>query len=356
LVERHSYVLKQAMDRYDRWYGPYPYKTLTVIDPERHSPAFGMEYPTFFTAGSSWPDAAGNHNEPEFTVEHEWGHQYWYGMVATNEFEDAWMDEGINSYNDVKVMDSIYGQNTSLANEWGVTASLRELMWVYYASIPDLDPMARNGWQYMGNDSYGGITYGKTACVLLTLEGVIGEDTLRQAIRTYFLRYRFTHPTKEDFLKTIEEVSGKDLRWYFDQAVYGTPVFDYTVLKTMSVPVEWYKKDLKPKQGETEYISNVWIQRKDDFVFPVETEIKFDNGETVREHWDGRDRWVRYTYQKKAQIESVEIDPDEKVSLDRNHFNNSYREDANTAPARKVVNYWTFVSQFFGQFLAWWMV
>lgn len=356
LLERHRYVLEQAMDRDDRWYGPYPYKTLTVIDPERDSPAFGMEYPTFFTAGSTWSDAKGLLFEPEETVEHEYGHQYWYGMVATNEFEDAWMDEGINSYNDIKVMNSIYGSKTSIINMWGMTGGLGEYMRSFYIPLADLDPMARNGWQYASSDSYAAISYGKTASVLLTLESVIGEDTMRQAMHTYFLRYRFTHPTKEDFLKTIEEVSGKNLRWYFDQAVYGTQTFDYGVLKATSVPVDWYKKDLKGKRGETEYVSNVWIQRKGDFIFPVETEIKFDNGETVREHWDGRDRWVRYNYQKKAKIESVEIDPDHKIYLDRNNFNNSYLEEPDTAPARKIVNYWTFLSQFFAQFLAWWLV
>lgn len=356
LLERHRYVLEQAMKRDDQWYGPYPYKTLTVIDPERDSPAFGMEYPTLFTAGSDWSDPAWQHEEPEDTVEHEYGHQYWYGMVATNEFEDAWMDEGINSYNDVTVLNSIYGRKTSVMDLWGATAGMSEMMRLFYLSVADLDPMARKGWEFANSDSYGAVSYGKTASVLLTLEGVIGEDTMRQAMRTYFQRYRFTHPTKEDFLKTIEEVSGKDLRWYFDQAVYGSQIFDYDVLKATSVPVDWYKKDLKEKKGETEYVSNVWIQRKADFIFPVETEVKFDNGDSVREHWDGRDRWVRYQYQKRAKIESVEIDPDHKIYLDRNNFNNSYREEANTAPARKIANYWTFVSQFFAQFLAWWMV
>jgi len=70
-------------------------------------------------------------------------------------------------------------------------------------------PIARNGWEYANYSSYGGITYGKTASVLLTLEGIIGEDTMRKAMHTYFMRYRFTHPTKEDFLRTIEEVSAK---------------------------------------------------------------------------------------------------------------------------------------------------
>src|SRR5436853_7745417 len=124
--------------------------------------------------------------------------------------------------------------------------------------------------QYATYGSYGRITYGKTAVVLITLENIIGEDTMRRAMHTYFIRYRFTHPTKEDFLKTMEEVSGKDLRWYFNQAVYGTPVLDYEVLKINSTPIDWYKENLKEKKGETEYVSNVWIHRKEDFVIPVD--------------------------------------------------------------------------------------
>jgi hypothetical protein len=185
---------------------------------------------------------------------------------------------------------------------------------------------------------------------------MIGEDTMRQAMRVYFTRYRFTHPTKEDFLKTIEEVSGKNLRWYFDQAVYGTQVLDYEVLKIDSTPVDWYKENLKEKKGETEYIDNVWIRRKGEFVIPIDVEIRFDNGSKVRELWDGRDRWVRYTYQKKAKIESVEVDPDHKIQFDRNNFNNSRTAEANGAPARKLTNYWTCLWQFCAQFLTWWLV
>src|SRR6202021_2916127 len=220
--------------------------------------------------------------------------------------EDAWMDEGINEYTQVKVMDSIFGPTTSVLNLWGATAGEREETRLFYATMADLDPIAKNGWQYADSNSYGAITYGKTAVVLLTLESVIGEDTMRRAMHTYFLRYRFTHPTKEDFLKTLEEVSGQDLRWYFNQAVYGTQVLDYEVLKISSVPVDWYKENLKEKKGETEYVSNVWIHRKGEFVMPVEVEVKFDNGDRVREHWDGQARWTKYAYDKQAKRESVE--------------------------------------------------
>jgi hypothetical protein len=355
-LEREVRVLKASMDHYDRWYGPYPYKTLTLVDPDPGSQAFGMEYPTFITGGTTWWEPEGMHVGSAEAIEHEFGHQYWYGMVATNEFEDAWMDEGINQYTQIKVMDSIFGASTSVLNLWGIAAGERDLARLMYASVADLDPMAKNGWQYADSNSYGGVTYGKTAATLLTLESVIGEDTMRRAMHTYFLRYRFTHPTKEDFLKTIEEVSGRDLRWYFSQAVYGTQVLDYEVLKISSVPVDWYKENLKEKKGETEYVCNVWVHRKGEFVMPVDIEIRFDNGDKAREHWDGQERWVRYAYQKRAKIESVEVDPDRKLQFDRNNFNNSRTAEANGAPARKLANYWTCISQFVAQFLAWWLV
>ncbi len=78
-----------------------------------------MEYPTFITGDTSWYAPKGDLSEPELVTEHEFGHQYWYGMVATNEFENAWLDEGINSYTEVKVMDSLFGRNTSVVKPAG---------------------------------------------------------------------------------------------------------------------------------------------------------------------------------------------------------------------------------------------
>ena len=291
---------------------------------------------------------------PELVTEHEFGHQYWYGMVATNEFEDAWLDEGINSYTEVKIMDSLYGERTSVLDMYGATAGEHDYQRLEYSRVADRDPMARFAYQYMNSQSYGGITYGKTATVLATLERVVGEDTLRQALRTYFLRYRFTHPTKEDFLKTVEEISGQNLRWYFDQAVYGTQVFDYEILSARSDRTDQYEKHPpKAKRGQTTYRTMVLVHRKGDFVFPVAVLIKFDNGESVRERWDGRDRWVRFSYDKKARILSAEVDPDHRVWLDKDRFNNSQTAEPNRVATRKLATYWLFASQMLAQLLAW---
>jgi peptidase M1-like protein len=356
-VGRHEKILRESLEHFESWYGPYPYKTITLVDPAS-AEAGGMEYPTFITGDTSWFMPKGLYM-PEIVIEHEFGHQYWYGMVATNEFEDAWMDEGINSYTEVKVLDSILGKKTSGINMLGSTLSEREEQRLGYIDVADLDPIAQKAYDYYSFNSYGGITYGKTASVLLTLESIIGEDTMAKAMRTYFLKYRFTHPTKEDFLKTIEEVSGKDLKWYFAQAIYGSQVMDYKVLKVESFPVNWYEKKKTGSHKDdknTVYRSYVWLQRKGDFIMPVNVEIKFEGGEKIREHWDGVSRWTKFTYEKKAKLESAEIDPDHKIQIDRNDFDNSYTAKEHGKAARKLTNYWLVVTQWLGQALAWWAV
>src|SRR5664279_2604172 len=321
----YIYSAKESMKRFDEWYGPYPYAQLTVVDPPHGAgEAGGMEYPTFITGGTSWYVPKGDLHEPEGVTEHEFGHQYWYGMVATNEFENAWLDEGINSYTEVKVLDSLFGHNTSSLNLLGIQEGDGESLRSFYLGYSDLDPLARTSYTDMSMGSYGAVSYGKTATMLATLEAIAGEQALREALHVYFLRYRFTHPTQEDFMHTVNEVTGQDLNWYWDQAVYGTPVLDYEVQRADSNPVQWFDPKLEEKKGETEYETQVILHRKGDFIFPVNAVVKFDNGESTRERWDGKDRWVRYVYHKKAKLQSVEIDPGHGTLLDANYLNNSY--------------------------------
>jgi hypothetical protein len=351
--QRYLDITRNTMGRFDEWYGPYPYAQITVVDPPHGGfEAGGMEYPTFITGGTTWWVQKGI-LLPEIVTEHEFGHQYWYGMVATNEFENAWLDEGINSYTEVKVMDSLFGRNTSVIDFVGAQLGGREEQRLNYLGAPDRDPISRASYTDMSMDTYGDITYGKTATMLVTLEQAIGEDTLRKALHNYFVKYRFTHPAQEDFLRTVDETSGQDLSWYWNQAVYGTQVLDYEVLRADSNPVNWSDKNLEEKKGLTEYETQVLLHRKGDFTFPVVAEIKFDNGETAREHWDGRDRWVRYIYHKKAKVNSAQIDPDYHTTMDRDYLNNSKTTGAHNGATLKIATYWTFLTQFVAQMLGW---
>ena len=345
--------VKESMKRFDDWYGPYPYAQLTVVDPPHGGgEAGGMEYPTFITGDSGWFIPKGIHLI-DLVTEHEFGHQYWYGMVATNEFENGWLDEGINSYTEVKVLDNMYGENASSINLLGAQLGERELQRMEYVDVADTDPLSRPSYTDMSMDTYGGVTYGKTATMLISLEAILGEQTLRNALHTYFMRYRFTHPTQEDFMRTVDEVAGQDLKWYWDQAVYGTQVLDYEVERADSTPTNWYDQNATEKKGETTYETQVILHRKGEFIFPVEVEVKFDNGESIRERWDGKDRWVRYVYRKKAQVESVQIDPHYRVTLDRDYLNNSHVTKSQHGATAKIATYWMFLTQFLAQLLSW---
>jgi len=395
---RYLKIIRETMAQFDRRYGPYPYKIITVIDPEPGSEIGGMEYPTLFTGETSWYEPT---YLTEEAAEHEFGHQYWYGMVATNEFEDAWLDEGINSYTEVKVLSAILGRNTSLLKRSYANMGDYELQRLEYISEPDYDPVTRFAWKFRNEDSYGGVTYGKSATLLATLEGIIGTDTMDDAMRTYFLRYRFKHPATEDFLRTIEQVAiahGKafattpissssiansgvtgavaslpnpppfnangdadyataaatnsTLRPYINQAVYGTQILDYAVDSVSSDPVQWWLPAPKDKK-QIQYRSTVYLHRKGSFILPVTAEIVFSDGSRVREHWNGVDRWIKYTYIRNAKVVSAEIDPDHVVLLDKDLFNNSYSTRANNIPARKLTNLWLSVEQLAAQLAGW---
>ena len=101
--DRHFAATAAALRYYGEWYGPYPYGHITIVDPAYQSGAGGMEYPTLFTAGTRWL-APRQSNTPESVTVHEAGHQFWYGMVGNNEFEHAWLDEGLNTFSEERVL------------------------------------------------------------------------------------------------------------------------------------------------------------------------------------------------------------------------------------------------------------
>ncbi len=405
---RYRDILLASLQQFEQRYGPYPYKILTLIDPEPGSEIGGMEYPTLVTGDASLFDPT---NIQEETAEHEFGHQYWYGMVATNEFEDAWLDEGINCYTEAEVLAAILGPRTSLfSRPWG-NFSDRSNLRLEYLPVTTWDPVTRHAWQFHDSNSYAGITYGKSAALLETLESLIGRDTMAEVMRTYFQRYKFQHPATEDLLHTIEEVAiargratgnfiafppqvlpaisnrspeaaalrdsvyarlaqgprgayvNSSLQPFFEQAVYGTAILDYAVTSIDFAPVKWWLPDGDPAQTGA-LRSSVTVHRIGDFILPVEVEVRFSDGTRVLEHWipgasgagatSGENtRWHTFNYTGTAHPISAEIDPSHTMPLDVDQFNNSRTVAANRTPATKLGVLWMSMLQSAGQFASW---
>jgi aminopeptidase N len=220
---------------------------------------------------------------------------------------------------------------------------------MFYISHPDEDPIVRPGWKFAGSASYGSIVYGKTATALATLDAVLGEQTLRQALRVYFMRYRFQHPTGTDFLDTLQEVAGrKDLEPYLAQAFKGTEVLDFSVDSLTSDPAEWWKSG----DASGPYHTSVVVRNKGTFLYPVKLEVGFADGSTEQATWDGNDRWARFSWDKPSRAVYAQVDPDGNVPLDINSFNNSYSLQRDRTARLKLTNYWVFAQQLLGQWLS----
>ncbi len=391
---RYRDILLASLRQFEDRYGPYPYKILTLIDPEPGSNIGGMEYPTLITGDANLLDPT---LSLEVTAEHEFGHQYWYGMVATNEFEDAWLDEGINSYTEVAVTGAILGPRTSLFRRPWASFGDASAHFYEYLLAPNYDPVTRHAWLFHSESSYGGITYGKSSTLLATLEGIVGKDTMDQAMRTYFQRYKFQHPTTEDFLQTIEEVAiqrgrttglivpfppahlpastalaspdgslgspsisaaivNSGLRPFFNQAVYGTAILDYAVDSITYTPIQWWLPDSDPKQ-DPRLRNTVTIHRLGDFLLPADLELIWSDGTRTHEHWAPAEtentRWHTYTYLTTAHILSAELDPQHTILLDIDKFNNSRTLTPNPIPARKLSNLWLTTQQAASQLAGW---
>jgi hypothetical protein len=350
-ADRHFRALENGLKWFGLWYGAYPYDTITVVDPPYGAEgAGGMEYPTFITAGTSWWPGA-HTTTPEEVVIHEFGHQYWYGMVGTNEFEESWLDEGFNTYSTGRIVDLVYGPQDLPINVLGFpVAGLlgfprftdEALNRVLYLQFGKLDPVVRNGWQYYNTNSYGINSYMRPGTLLLTMEHYLGTPTMARVMRAWFQRYRFHHPSTRDFESLVNQVSGRDMTWFFDQFVYGSNWLNYKVASVSCAPVgvktgsyveNGKRKTVTEKDAERienqkgyrkQYRIVVRLARTGETVFPVEMKMTLQNRAVFNEHWDGRDRWIKYEYTKASPVKSVEIDPGRKVLLDGSLADNSY--------------------------------
>ena len=331
-AERHFAATRAALKSYGQWFGPYPYGHITIVDPAWQSGADGMEYPTLFTAGTHLFAPANWRDLEEVTV-HETGHQFWYGIVASNEFEHAWMDEGLNQFSTARAMEafkpdlyaeSFFGGLVLWTVNLPVTRENDRNGLPWFRQRMPVDAQSTPSFRYWSGSS-SALSYAKTALWLHTLERMIGWETLQPAMSTYFSRYAFKHPGPQDFFATVNQASGQDLTWFFQQVNGTANVFDYSIELLTSEPAA---KDM--------FHTTVVVRRLREGIFPVDVVVTFENGERQQWRWDGRESWKTYEADRPVRAVSAEVDPDRVLLLDTNVTNNSVTlQPQGEAAARK---------------------
>ncbi|NNE70853.1 MAG: M1 family metallopeptidase, partial [Rhodothermales bacterium] len=324
-VRRHMDSVIAALERFDAWVGEYPYTTLTIVDAP--GGARGMEYPTLITGltlymGPSWMRV------PEMVAIHEFGHQYFYGLLASNEFEEAWLDEGMNSYVESKVMDDTYGEGAMMEIP-GLPLSSRAMQRLSYVKQnPARGSLATWSWEYDFSADYGKNSYAKPATVMNTLEGYLGWETMKEFLRTYYREWRFRHPSTQDLQEVAERVADEDLDWFFDQYVYGTAVLDYRIEQVTAS-----RDSSIPDSLDARYINRVVVQRVYDGHMPTTVRMTFRDGTTHDIPWDGREAWKEFRVERDSPLAAATLDPEGVLWLDIDRLNNRRVVGAGDSPA-----------------------
>ena len=185
---------KRAIQHYSALVGEYPYNVAQVVQGPQ-SFGGGMEYPTITVISPM-----NNKSALDQTIAHEVGHNWFYGILGTNERTFPWMDEGINSYFEDKYS----------INHYGESDKSRQIAFESIAAEKNDQPIATASGLF-SELNYNLIAYYKTAEWFRYLESNLGKEVLENAIKEYYRRWQFRHPQPDDFKKIIEEVSGKKL-------------------------------------------------------------------------------------------------------------------------------------------------
>jgi len=372
-------TLKSSIDAigyFSKTLGAYPYETLTaVIPPYNADEAGGMEYPTFFTSEGFKqvePDTA-NQMLSDFVNIHEFGHGYFYGILASNEFEEPILDEGLNEFWDNRMLRE-RKQDLVLATPFmkslGITPHLNGYMFERFAATlyHPADPLAQNSWDRLSGTSYGTV-YSRTTTAMHDLEERMGRPALERAFRLYYQRWRFRHPSVADLRAALIDSSGdaKDVDAIFNEYVYGTAFIDDNVADIDAYEVvpqagvtwkdgkqievvaseldkqtdkqrsDWNKAHPNAKPGAPgpfPWHSTVTV-RRDGVSAPELLRVTYEDGTHADVSWNDDRRWARFDFVKPSKVVSAELDPDKHNYLDRDRLNNSLSTKPNGAASRR---------------------
>ncbi|HYO23281.1 MAG TPA: M1 family metallopeptidase [Flavisolibacter sp.] len=210
--------VKTGTRSYSEYIGEYAYPVVQAVEGPKNVMSGGMEYPMITLITS--PDA--DEERLDAVITHEVGHNWFYGMLASNERLHAWLDEGLNSYYQFRYeaekwkANSIFGNAIPKELTQRPVAEFQAAVYGAMNTIPMEGAIETPAADFKSKDEYGLITYVKTAIWMYALEQEFGKEKLDKAVQAYFNQWKFRHPYPEDMKAAFEKELGKDLTPYFD--------------------------------------------------------------------------------------------------------------------------------------------
>ncbi|MCS6901306.1 MAG: M1 family metallopeptidase [Myxococcales bacterium] len=300
-VTRQLDGLRVALRCMTRRLGSYPYPTLTVVQPPSGAEeAGGMEYPTLITTGGPWYGPPMLRTSEAVTI-HEFGHQYFYGMVASDEHRHPFLDEGLNTLVEGLCLREGYGHGSLLAVPGLSVDFLAGARWIGLGAGHD-HAIAHSAASFPTADHYSRLVYFRAAILLATVRNTFGEALFDEALSNYVRTQRFLHPEPPDLLATFARVEPA-MAAALEEGLLRRGWIDMTVVA------------LQP----------TWtvIARRGTIRLPTEVCLHFADGSQRIEHWNGEADWIRFDIEGPPELLSVKVDPERKILLDEDWSNNA---------------------------------
>lgn len=323
-ADRELAAIRFALPHFGARYGKYPYGVLTLVHPPATAQeAGGMEYPTLITTGGdAWVPSG--LRLPELVTIHEFGHQYFYGLLASNEVKWPFLDEGLNSYAEEEAIQAWKGAG-GVVDLLGLTLGGAEAHAVRANVYEHDDRVAQPAYAFATGGTYGALVYSRTATVLETLRRVFGDAVMQRTLGTYARRFRFTHPTPDDLIATFRAEMGDHAADALRTALFDKGWVDYAILATSSHEAH-AAAGIFDRGGKRETVSTekmhgkydgwVLVSRRGTIRLPVEIELVAEDGSRSRVPWDGQTDNVRIPYSGSSPLRAAVVDPDDKILID----------------------------------------
>lgn len=314
-----------GLEHFGRLYGAYPYRTLTIIHPpERASEAGGMEYPTLITTGGAWflPFTGGRFLET-VTI-HEVAHQWFYGLVATDEHTSPFLDEGLSSFAEIDALEALFPGASAAAPRLGIAVGLDAIQRVASLDAHRNAPVAQPAPAFATGLDYSALVYSRAAIIFRSLAGAYGDEAFLRALGAFTRRFRFQHPEPSDLLDVVRESLGDGAAEALRVALFERGSVDYVVddLVASGSPPHLLGGSPVPVEGGHGYAI---VRRRGSVALPVFVDLIGEDGRIERVRWPAREDVAALPYGGPSPLAAVVIDPEHRILLDEDLSNNASR-------------------------------
>jgi hypothetical protein len=309
----------EAFQIMNREFGQYPYPVFSFVQ----GGDGGMEYPmlTLIVGRGSLDRLVG-------VATHEFIHNWYYGILATNEALYPWMDEGFTSFAEDYVFDKIMGIHSPNPFKSSYDSYFRLVQYGLQ------EPLSTHADHYNTNMAYSIASYSMGAIFLRQLSYIIGEEAFRKGMLDYFNTWKFKHPTPNDFIRIMEKASGLELDWYKEYWIYSTKHIDYAIDKVVSKGTKTEITLRRVKEMPMPIDLHVTLASGEKHIFHIPLQIMrgAKKGNTQNYHVEADWGWVypTYTFEIPFPIDNIRqivIDPEEYMA-DIDRGNNTYPADS----------------------------